>query len=338
MKILIIRLSSIGDIIQCMSVVTGLKNTFPNAQIHWVVRSDMQSLVKIDPRIDKAWAFDRKEGFGGVFKLGAELKKEKFDLIYDAHSNIRSNILKLVLCPFGICNLMNKNKLVTRHKDRFKRFLLFNFGINKLPKPFRALASFQTPLAKWNVKAFNTPFENWAFPRETEQKIEELVLANLPEGQKWVALVPSAAWELKRWPVKYWQKLVELRQDLHFVVLGGPGDDFCEEIRSVAPERVINLAGKTSLMESFCTVWHAPYVISGDTGFLHAADLFQKPGQAIIGPTAFGYPSNPKMKIMEVDLPCRPCTKDGSTKCKIKEERKCLMDITPRMVADSIDW
>ncbi|MCG8580756.1 MAG: glycosyltransferase family 9 protein [Bacteroidales bacterium] len=337
MKILIIRLSSIGDIIQCMSVVTGLKNKFPNAEIHWVVRSDMQSLVKIDPRIDKIWAFDRKEGFGGVFKLGAKLKKEQFDLIYDAHSNIRSNILKLVLCPFGLCKLVKKHKLVTRHKDRFKRFLLFNFGINKLPKPFRALASFQTPLAKWDVNEFNTPFENWAFPNETEQKINQLILSNIPHNQKWVALVPSAAWELKRWPVKYWQELVKIRQDLHFVVLGGPGDTFCEDIRSIAPERVINLAGQTSLMESFCTVWHAPYVISGDTGFLHAADLFQKPGQAIIGPTAFGYPSNPKMKIMEIDLPCRPCTKDGSTKCKIKEERKCLMDITPRTVADAID-
>lgn len=338
MKILIIRLSSIGDIIQCMSVITGLKNKFPDAEIHWVVRSDMQSLIEIDPRINKVWAFDRKEGLSGVFKLGTRLRKEEFSLIYDAHSNIRSNILKLVLCPLHLCNLFTSNKLITRHKDRFKRFLLFKFGINKLPKPFRALASFQTPLAKWDVSKFNTPFKNWAFPQETTQKIEELVLSKLPQGQKWVTLVPSAAWELKRWPVNYWQDLVTLREDLHFVVLGGPADAFCEDIRSVAPQRVINLAGKTSLMESFCAIWHSPYVISGDTGFLHAADLFQKPGQAIIGPTAFGYPSNPQMKIMEVDLPCRPCTKDGSTKCKIKEERKCLVDISPREVANCIDF
>ncbi len=337
MKILIIRLSSIGDIIQCMSVVTGLKNQFPEAEIHWVVRADMESLVKIDPRIDHIWPFDRKEGFSGVFKLGAKLKKEQFDLIYDAHSNIRSNILKLMLCPLGICNLLKKNRLVTRHKDRLKRLLLFKFGINLLPKPFKALDSFRQPLSKWNVTEFNTPFSDWSFPRETEEKIEQLVLSQLPDHQKFVTLVPSAAWELKRWPVKYWQKLVRLRDDLHFVVLGGPGDTFCEEIRAAAPERVINLAGKTSLMESFCAVWHSPYVISGDTGFLHAADLFQKPGQAIIGPTAFGYPSNPKMKVMEVDLPCRPCTKDGSTKCKLKEERKCLMDISPLLVAKSIE-
>ncbi|TRX71628.1 glycosyltransferase family 9 protein [Carboxylicivirga sp. M1479] len=337
MKILIIRLSSIGDIIQCMSVVTGLKNKFPDAEIHWVVRADMESLVKIDPRINTIWSFDRKEGFAGVFKLGSKLKKQKFDLIYDAHSNIRSNILKLLLCPFGLCNVIGKTKLITRHKDRLKRLLLFKFGINLLPKPFKALDSFRHPLKKWAVTEFNTPFEDWNFPKETEDKIADLVLNQIPEGQKWISLVPSAAWELKRWPVNYWQQLVTIRKNLHFVVLGGPGDAFCEDIKNAAPDRVINLAGKTSLMESFCTVWHSPYVISGDTGFLHAADLFQKPGQAIIGPTAFGYPSNPKMKIMEVDLPCRPCTKDGSTKCKIKEERKCIMDISPRMVAKTID-
>lgn len=336
-KILIIRLSSIGDIIQCMSVVNGLKNKYPESEIHWVVRADMASLVKIDPRIDKVLEFDRKEGLSGVFKLAVKLRAEKYNLIYDAHSNIRSNIIKLIICPFGICNLFKSNRLVTRHKDRLKRLLLFKFGINLLPKPFKALESFQNPIGqRWGINEFNAPFNEWQFPEQVKDKIKTLILNNIPDNQKWVALVPSAAWELKRWPVSYWQKLVELRKDLYFVVLGGPSDIFCEEIRSTAPTRVINLAGQTSLMESFCTVWHAPFVISGDTGFLHAADLFQKPGLALIGPTAFGYPSGAKMKVMEIDLPCRPCSKDGSTKCKLTENKKCMMDITPAQVASNI--
>lgn len=337
-KILIIRLSSIGDIIQCMSVVTGLKNTYPKAQLHWVVRADMASLLKIDPRIDKLWEFDRNEGLGGVFKLASQLKKEKYDLIYDAHSNIRSNIIKSVLCPLGICNLFNKNHWVTRRKNRFKRLLLFKFGVNLLPKPFKALDSFRLPIQeKWAIDNFNTPFNDWQFPTDVQNKIKDLVLDHIPNYKKWVALVPSAAWELKRWPVSYWQKLVELKPDLHFVVLGGPSDTFCEDIRLAAPKRVINLAGKTSLIESFCTIGHAPFVISGDTGFLHAADLFQKKGIALIGPTAFGYPSNPNIIVMEEDLPCRPCSKDGSTKCKLKEIKKCLVDIKPEMVAENIN-
>ena len=338
MKILIIRLSSIGDIIQCMSVVTGLKNKFPAAELHWVARADLASLPKIDPRINKIWAFDRKEGFTGIFKLGSQLRKEKYNLIYDAHSNIRSNILKLILCPLGLCHLFTKNRLLTRRKNRFNRLLLFKLGINLLPKPFKALDSFRQPIKKWGVTAFDTPFDKWNFPHASEEKVRNLVLDKIPRGRNWITLVPSAAWELKRWPVDYWQELVRLREDLHFVVLGGSDDTFCETLKSVAPDRVINLAGKTSLMESFCAVWHSPYVISGDTGFLHAADLFQKDGQALIGPTAFGFPSNTRMKVMEVNLPCRPCTKDGNVTCKLKEEKKCMTDISPQAVADTIKF
>ncbi|TAJ15267.1 glycosyltransferase family 9 protein [Marinilabiliaceae bacterium JC017] len=335
-KILIIRLSSIGDIIQCMSVVGGIKKTYPGAEVHWVVRKDLEPLLKIDSRIDHIWAFDRKEGVSGLIKLGFKLKREGFDHIYDAHSNIRSNILKSILCPFALCNLLGRTKLVTRHKSRLKRLLLFKFRVNLLPNPFRAFESFRAPLKRFGIEDFEDNFTGWHFPNEVDEKIKHLLLSKIPTGSDWITLVPSAAWELKRWPVAYWQEVVKLLPYYHFAILGGPDDDFCEEIRSVAPERVVNLAGKTTLMESFCAIFHSPYVISGDTGFLHAADLFNKPGQAIIGPSAFGFPSGKNMKVMEVDLPCRPCTKDGSTKCKLKENKKCLMDLMPRMVVKEV--
>ena len=175
------------------------------------------------------------------------------------------------------------------------------------------------------------------FKEEINQKVDALVLSQIPDNVNWITIVPSAAWSLKRWPVEYWRTLAELKSDCYFVILGGPNDSFCEEIRSVAPERIINLAGKTSLIESFCVVRNSQFVISGDTGFLHAADLFHKKGIALIGPTAFGFPSSPNIKVMEVNLPCRPCTKDGSVKCKLKEEKKCLYDIKPEMVAAQID-
>lgn len=320
-----------------MSVVGGLKTRLPEAEIHWVIRADMAPLLKIDPRIDKIWEFDRKEGFKGLLRLGTLLQKEKYHLIYDAHSNLRSTVLKFLLCPLTLCNLFHKNKLVTRHKNRIKRLLLFKLGINLLPKPFKAQESFRFPLRKkWNIEAFDEPFAQWTFPKEVESKVAHEILNKIPKEKKWVILVPSAAWELKRWPENHWKKLVELRKDLYFVVLGGPNDTFCENIQSVAPERVLNLAGKTSLIESFCAVQHAPFVISGDTGFLHAADLFQKPGIALIGPTAFGYPSGRQMMVLEIDLPCRPCTKDGNTHCKLKEIKKCLVDIRPETVAENI--
>lgn len=311
-----------------MSITGGFKNHHPNSDIHWVIRKDLASLLKIDPRIDHIWEFDRELGVTGLIKMGFKLKKEGFTKVYDAHSNIRSNILKAIINPFGL-----KTKLITRRKDRFKRLLLFQFRINLLPKPFKSFESFRNPLKKWGISNFYTPENNWRFPEEIEQKYISL-LNNIPS--KTITLVPSAAWELKRWPIDYWKKLVNSLPDFYFVILAGPEDYFCDEIANIAPERVKNLAGKTNILESFCITSHSKYVISGDTGFLHAADLFNKPGIALIGPTAFGYPSGEKMKIFEQNLPCQPCSKDGSTKCKLKELKKCLMDITPIQVANEV--
>lgn len=328
-KILIIRFSSIGDIIQCMSITGGFKNAEQNVELHWVVRKDLASLIKIDPRIDKIWEFDRDLGMSGLIKLAFKLKAEGYTHVYDAHSNIRSNILKLILKPLGI----GSSKLVTRRKNRIKRILLFKFGINKLPNPFKAFESFRSPLYKWGINNFYTPNNNWVFPDDITKHCEELI-SGFTENT--VTLVPSAAHDLKKWPVKYWQEVIQNLPNLKFIILAGPQDTFTEEIKNAAPDRVLNLAGKTSLHESFCITSKANFVLSGDTGFLHAADLFNKPGIALIGPSAFGYPSGEKMKVFEVELPCKPCSKDGSTDCKIKEIKKCLMDITPDSVVAEI--
>ncbi len=327
-KILIIRLSSIGDIIQCMSVTAGFKNHYPGCEVHWIVRKDLASLLKIDPRIDHLIEFDRDGGMAGIIKLAFALKKKGYTRVYDAHSNIRSNILKNIICPLGI-----GSKLITRRKHRLKRMLLFNFQINLFPNPFRAFESFRKPLEKWGITNFYTPHNNWIFPAETEEKCEQLLL-NQPD--KTITLVPSAAWELKRWPVAYWKKLIALLPDYHFTILAGPEDHFCEKIAEMAPSRVINLAGKTSLLESFCVTSRSKYVISGDTGFLHAADLFDVAGCALMGPTAFGFPTGEKMKIFNLGLPCQPCSKHGNTKCKIKEIKKCLVYITPEQIAAEV--
>jgi len=314
-----------------MSVTQGIKKSMNNSELHWVTRKDMASLLKIDTDIDKIWEFDKKLGLSGLFKLIYQLRQEGFTHIYDAHSNIRSNIIFLYfLLTFS------KAKWITRRKNRLKRLLLFQFGINLLPKPFKSIKSFQKPLKKWGISFKTSTSKNWNFPEEVTKKIEHLI-ADQNSDSKSITLVPSAAWELKRWPIEYWKQLVTLLPGYSFVVIGGPNDDFCEEIKSVAPKRVINLAGKTTLLDSFCLINRSKFVISGDTGFLHAADLFDKQGIALIGPTAFGFTSGKNMTIMEVPLSCRPCTKDGNVKCKNAEFKKCMMDIYPERLKKHIE-
>src|SRR5690606_22489281 len=131
-------------------------------------------------------------------------------------------------------------------------------------------------------------------PAEVLQSLNEL-------PRPWIIGAPSAAWEMKRWPVEYWCELIkQLRTS--FILLGGPEDRFIAEIASVAPDRTLNLAGRLSLVESSTLVQLADLVISGDTGILHVADLMERPTLALIGPTAFGYPSRRNSIVLEVPV------------------------------------
>ncbi len=330
-KFLIIRLSSIGDIVQCMNVVNGIKNHFPDSEIHWFARKDMSSFLAMDKRIDKIWGFDRNEGFKGIIKTAKKLKKENYDYIYDAHSNIRSNILKLFLLPIFRKIIPRGPKYVLRSKERIKRILLFNFKINKFPKPFKGIESYNSPLKEWGITNFESNYTDWHFPDNYNEKFKYLFTDN-----KTITIVPSANWEMKRWPIKHWKSLIGIMEDYKFIILAGHDDTFCDEIEASAPDRVNNLAGKTSLLESCYIVSKSKVIVSADTGFMHAADLFKVRTIALIGPTAFGYPSGNTVKTLEVPLKCRPCTKDGSGRCIQDVWQKCMVDISPEMVSQEI--
>lgn len=325
-KFLIIRFSSIGDIIQCMGVISGIRTHFPDAEIHWITRKDMVPLLGMDPRIHKIWAFDKATGLRGLLLIAKQLRKECYDFIYDAHSNIRSNILKLTLSPIPGC----KPYIALRGKKRWKRFLLFHLRINRFNWPFRGVDSYREPLKKWGISSFPDITMHWRFPETFQSKWKGTI------GKTTITLIPSANWEMKRWPVQHWQRLITLLPTYRFVLLGGLKDTFCQEIQKIAPERVKNLVGKTNLAESCYLVSQSHIVVSADTGFMHAADMFRISTLALIGPTAFGFPCGPTAEVLETDLSCRPCTKDGSGRCSNKTYRKCMINITPERVAKRI--
>ncbi len=337
-KLLVIRFSSIGDILQCIPAIHKFKDSFPDAEIHWLTRSDMAPLLSIDPVIDRIWKLEREGGFNALLKIALSLRKESFTYVYDAHSNIRSAIVKIFLYR-SLSELLNGGgRIVTRYKYRIKRFLLFKLRINLFPNPFKGAVSYIEPLKRFrsysNQCRTTIPEINFRFPPDVIQKIEERIASI--RKRDWICLVPSAAWDLKRWPLEYWKRIVALLPDMFFVIIGGPMDFFCGEIAGCAPERTVDLSGKTSIIESLYVVYIAPFLISGDTGYMHAADLFSKKGIALIGPTAFGFPSNNTLKVASVDLTCRPCSKDGRGKCRNRIRKQCMKDITPEVVAEMV--
>lgn len=302
---------------QAMSVLRPLKTRSTDSEIHWLTRSEFSNLVTLSPYVDRVISFDKKSGLLGLIKLGFQLRSEGYELIYDAHRNTRSAILRWIFLGIHI---------VSRPKSRWKRILLFTFRINKFPWPFRGMKSYLEPLRLPDSELH----QQWSFSSEVTTKVDQLV------GENFVCLAPSAAWEMKRWPLSHWKELINLKSETRFVVLGGPADTFCEELVQVAPERVSNLAGKLSLIESCYAVSKANALVSADTGLIHVADILGVKGLSLVGPTAFGFPTNSNIETLEVDLPCRPCSKDGRGGCSQEVWQKCMVDIRPEAVSSKI--
>lgn len=324
-KVLIIRFSSFGDIVQCSSVVELIRQKYPEAVIDWVTRSEFDYLVKLNHDVNTVWSFNKKLGFKGLIDLGLKLRALDYDHVYDAHNNLRSSLLSLMMRS----KIFNRPNWLTRPKDRLKRVLLFTFRVNTFPKPFKGIHSYRAPLMKWGiVPNQDAKLVTWDFNPQALEKVDPFI-----KDKKTIILVPSAAWEMKRWPLPLWKKLISIMPDYKFVVLGGKEDHFCEELKEIDPARVENLAGKLSLVESCAMISKSELVISADTGLLHVADVMGVKALSLMGPTAFGFTTGKQIITMEVDLPCRPCTKDGRGSCSQDVYQKCMVDITPEKVA-----
>lgn len=321
-KILIVRFSSFGDIAQALPSSQLLREEWSDAEVHWLTRSDFHDFVKCCTAVDQVWSLDRKTGLPGLIQIIRRLHQEKFTHLYDAHNNLRSWLIKIslkVLSPSLV--------ILTRSKNRLKRFLLFKLRKNYFETPFRGAVSFLTPLNKW--------LNRTSWPKHFQFQTQDIPVPMKSSG--YILLAPSATWDLKKWPTEYWQNLIRIMPQSKFIILGGNADHFCEDIAQVDKTRVINLAGKLNWAQSTKIISEADIIISGDTGVLHVADILKRKTIAIIGPTAFGFPSNETSKIAEVTLSCRPCTKDGRGECHNPEYQKCLRDITPQNIVQLLE-
>jgi lipopolysaccharide heptosyltransferase II len=328
MKILIVRFSSFGDVLQCLSVAGALTLRFPDAEIHWVTRDEFVPLVKTHPAINKVWSIGGKRDTAALLKLALELRAARFTHVYDAHNNLRSRVIGWVVrAPFRFASV----KFLRRSIFRFRRFLLFRFRINLFPQPFSGQQALLEPLRKWDVPAIAPTPQLWLSPH-----VRQVVLKNYPFLQKpFIALAPSAAFELKRWPAENWKELIR-SSPMQFVLLGGPKDGFLADFVEVAPGRVLNLAGRLSLEESAAVVEASQALISNDTGLMHVAEQIGKPCIALMGPAPFGYPSRKLTTILETKLSCRPCSKHGQGPCVNSVYQKCLRDIQPDRVLSEL--
>lgn len=328
-KILILRFSSFGDVVQALSLPTKMKERFPNCEIHWAVREDLSSLLEGHPHITKVWKLPRHLGFQGLWALTLELAQIPWARVYDAHNNLRSLWIGWAL-RLKSWTSFRQMLFLKKSQKRWKRFLLFQFRLDLYEKPLSGQRDLIEPLAAWGISR--------TLPQGQQLFLKPQDFSNLESRlpKSFIALAPSAAYELKKWPLQNFKTLISILPQQNFVLLGGPEDKYLQELTEGFSERVTNLAGSLSLRESAAVVARSELLVANDTGLLHVGEQLDHPTIALMGPAPFGYPSREQTKIMALNLKCRPCSKHGQGPCINPNFHQCLRDISPEQVKREI--
>lgn len=320
MKLLIIRFSSIGDIVLTTPVIRCVKLQLEGVQVHYLTKKNFSSILAPNPYIDKLHFLQDDWD-----EMITELKEEQFDYIIDLHHNLRTLRIKRAL---------KQVKSFSFNKLNIEKWMLTALKINRMPAVHIVDRYLDT------VKTLNVVNDGKGLDYFIPQK-DEVPVSDLPMSHHagYIGVVIGAALNTKKLPLLKLQELCTLIQH-PVVLLGGPEDrDDGDLIASVDPVKIYNACGKFSLNESADLVRKSKLIITHDTGLMHIAAAFHKPILSIWGNTvpAFGmtpyYGPNQAAvaaRLFEVTgLSCRPCSKIGYAKCP-KGHFKCMeqQDIT----------
>ena len=310
MKVLIVRFSSIGDIIYTTPVVRCLKQQVQGVEVHYLTKSNFSFLLDKNPYIDKLIFL--KPSLSETIR---DLKLEKYDLIIDLHNSLRSTIIKLRM---GV-------KSSTFKKERLKKWLAIKYKIN-LVKPVHLVDRYLKTIEFLGVKNDGKPID-YFLPGDYD------LTKLLPQSHhdNYIGFIIGATHFTKRMPN---EKVIELCKKLNqpIVLLGGK--DVAENaavISEAVGNKVYNTCGKIGFNESVFLVKSAYKIIGFDTGLTHIAEAFNKPIVSIWGSTVPELLGVQPYKVDEVyeagvPLPCRPCSKFGLPKCPLGHF-KCMYNI-----------
>jgi len=321
-KFLVIRLSSIGDIVLTSPVVRGLKQQVEKAEIHFLTKKKHAGLVANNPYIDAVHLFQ-----DNINDLIRKLEEEDFDYIIDLHQNIRSNRIKRSL----------KSPSFAFRKLNWEKWMLVNLKISRLPDQ-HIVERYLQSVSAFDVKDDGQGLDY--FIPDTEAFKPE----DLPEifRSGYLAFVIAGTYSTKKLPA---EKVSEICQRISHpvILLGGKEErEAGEKILSESKGNVLNYAGKISLNQSASLVRNANLVLTNDTGLMHIAAAYKKKILSFWGNTVpeFGmtpFRADPSSVQFEVDgLKCRPCSKLGYRKCP-KKHFRCMNDIDLNKVEEWIN-
>ena len=321
LKFLIIRFSSIGDIILTTPVIRCLRKKYPQATIHYFTKKKFAGIVESNPYLDKIFLLE--DNFNKAIQ---QIESEEYDYIIDLHHNLRTLRIK---------NLIRDIPFYSFNKLNIKKWIYTNFKINRMPH-VHIVDRYMATVRKLGVKNDGLGLD-FFIPENEKVKESDIPFSHL---HGYVAIAIGAAHNTKKLPV---EKLKELVEKIKFpIILLGGKEDFAngERIAKSDPVKIYNACGRFSLNESADIIRNARLVISHDTGLMHIAAAFKKNILSVWGNTvpSFGMtPYKTNYEVFQVNkLWCRPCSKTGFDKCPLGHF-KCMNEQSMDAIAGSAD-
>lgn len=332
-KLLIIKLTSLGDLIHLLPSIEDFHRIYPSCQIDWVIDEHFQEIASLHPAIHAIFPSNHRKWRKHPFRLSTlfslahlirSIRKAKYDLVIDAQGNFKSGLLTLLAkgrkAGFDRKSVAEKIATLAYHDSYFVSKELH--AISRLRHLFSLAASYPLPIAPFDYHIDKTRLQPPPFP--------------LPKA--YFLLIPNATWNTKLWPEAYWQNLIEALVDRGERILLPWGTE--EELKrahrlSTSPH--VTILPKLSLKELGYIIDHAKQVISTDTGLGHFSAALGVPCLSIYGatnPKRIGTQGPLQMHLLPTTS-CAPCHKKH---CPFNESPpRCLLSITPAKVLQALD-
>lgn len=324
-KILVIKPSSLGDIVHSLPFLNAVKDTFPSAEIHWVIAKGLEGILENHPMVKRLWIINKDQWknlkriketameFKSLFK---ELENESYDIVIDLQGLLRSGILAYATrasVRVGFKEAREGSRLFYTHKIKGGREI---HAVDRYLK----IAS-----------AIGCDIGNVKFPMPLIKESENIRKLKEDIGD-YAVLVPGARWKTKRWPPANFGKLASML-DIKTIIVGSTSDaEIAEGIEFCSGGKAKALAGKTDIKELISIIRGARCAITNDSGPMHIAAAFGIPVVAIFGPTnpVKTGPYGRNHIIVKSDIECAPCYKKN---CK---GVKCMNGVSVEEVYEAV--
>lgn len=333
MKILILKPSSLGDVVQALPVLRALKRHLPGSQVYWWIDHDLAPLLADDPDLAGVIPFDRRDwakpsSWRALWRNVRWMRAQRFDWVFDLQGLMRSGAIAWLANGRLLLGLDEPREGARGFYDRIA------------PRP-----SFHTHAVDWYLSVL--PLAGVPIVRDFQWLPDRPAIAAALRQQwpvalgPWVIVQPGARWLNKRWPIESFADVVRQAANRHpelrFAILGGPEDrPLGQTIAALEPQRCLDLTGRLSLPEMVEWIRLATVMLTNDTGPMHVAAALRTPVVALQGPTEPRRtgPYGQLERVLQSKLPCVPCLK---SRCAWARPLECLRSLSPATVLAALE-